>query len=143
MMTYIDNYNPMNALHVTVSDVEQWEKKILEQLNKNQYVHLSEVLSTLQNQSLQYRKDEAESVFKEFSNKVSDFMAYQEALFQLMNKGEIMPVKIPNAYTYDGYGVRIRYAESSGMSTTSGERVFNVPIFVYEHFIRTPSRLNK
>lgn len=143
MMTYIDNYNPMKEIHVTGADVEQWEKKILKQLQDKQYVHLYEEFNVFQNQFLQYRKDEAESVFKEFSNKVSDFMAYQEALFQLMNKGEIMPVKIPNAYTYDGYGIRIRYAESSGMSTTSGERVFNIPIFVHEHFIRTPSRLNK
>lgn len=142
-MTYIDNYNPMNEIHITDADVEQWEKKILKQLQDKQYVHLYEEFNVFQNQSLQYRKDEAEIVLRKFTSKVSNFMAFQEALFQLMIKGEIMPVKIPNTYTYGGYEIRIRYTESSGMSTISGERIFSIPIFVHEHFIRTPSKLNK
>jgi len=142
-MTYIDSYNPMKAIYVTKENVEQWEKKILEQLNLKQYVHLSEELNVLQNLSLHYQRDEAENVFNEFSTSISNFMAFQEALFQLMNKGEIMPVIIPKTYLSGGYDIRIKYAESSSMSTTFGERIFNIPIFVHEHFIRTPSRLNQ
>lgn len=142
-MAYIDNYNPMQEINVTGKDVEDCKKQILKQLDNNQYIHLSERFSELRKFSFNYRGEDATQVFLSFSTKVSSFMAFQEALLQLVHEGEIMPVKIPNTYSFEGFELRANYSETSGGCTTTGQRTLNVPVFAHEHFIRCPSRLTK
>ena len=141
-MTNIDNYNPLDKIKVTRGDVERWEEVVLNQLEEKQYITIQERLLAIQNQTLKYSSGDAERVFQKLTDVISDFLAYQEAVFNLMRQGEIMPV-IPSRYSFSVNDFRIKFEETSGGGITSGERQLNIPIFVHNQFIRTPSLRSK
>ncbi len=137
--TLIESYNPLDKINVTQEAVDEQERMIINHLQNNQYVIIREKLYTIQNRSINYYGSNAESVFQELTNDISDFMAFQEALFNLMRKGEIMPIRIPNTYLSGSDEIRICYSENVGGGIHSGQKRLSIPIFVHDQFIRTPS----
>lgn len=137
-MTIFENYNPLDNVKVTREDVKQQERLALNQLERKQYISIREKFFALQDQTLEYSVSDADIVFQQLTNRISEFMAYQEALFNLMRQGEIMPVNT-NAYSIGETNIRIKFAERSSGCITSGQRHLNIPIFVHDYFVRTPS----
>jgi len=141
--TLIDSYDPLNNINVTQEAVAEQERMIINHLQNNQYVTIREKLYSIQNRSINYNRSNAESVIQELTNDISDFMAFQEALFNLMRKGEIMPIRIPNTYPSGSDEIRICYSENVGGGIHSGQKHLSIPIFVHDQFIRTPSLRNR
>ncbi|MFB6367681.1 hypothetical protein ACFCP7_27340 [Paenibacillus elgii] len=136
----IQNYRPIEHIKVSKDMVDQMEERILNQLGKEPYVHLRDQLAKLGSMTLNYTTENFNAEIEKMSEQLSMVMAYQEALFNLMTSGQIMPVKISNVYnTGGGYHFKIAYQENRGMSFTSGETEISIPILVHETFMLRPS----
>jgi len=142
----IHRYKPLDHIEVTQESVEKCETNLLEYLQKNTYVHLNDYLAPLSNLTLTYTKESYESEIGQLTKKISHFMEIQEALFNLMTRGKIMPVYISNVSNTNYYGLNIltiRYEEKQGMMTTSGTIQLSIPILVHNAFTLKPSLKNK
>lgn len=115
------------------------EESILSHLKINLYIHLSNQLSKITNIELHYNRENYEDEFKRFTEKISNFMAFQEALFNLMTKGKIMPVNISTIISGRRTYVRVSYSERQGTSTFSGDTDISIPILVHETFMLKPT----
>ncbi|GEM_PF-3395166 len=129
----IQHYKPIDHIKVSTEMVEDIEKGIINYLKSNSYIHLSEKASQIKEFRLKYTKESYGTEIERVSVAISKFMAHQEALFNLMTKGKIMPVRISNAPSIlYRYSFKIFYEEQRGSMTTSGDVEISIPIFIHE-----------
>lgn len=141
-MATIQNYYPLDHIKVSQETVEKQEAEILNYLNKNNYIHLSHRLSNISSIEIRYTKESYEFEIEKVNKLLSDFLAFQEALFNLMSDGKIIPVYVSNYLSKNLVGagrVRISYEERQSMMTTSGTTEISIPIFVHDTFMLKPS----
>jgi hypothetical protein len=136
----LDNFNFMQYVKVDKSMVDNCKKEILAKLNDKKELQLCEYHYELRNYRLVYNKDNAEQQFKKFVDKISYFMAMQEALMNLVHEGLIIPLSSRNMVDNS---ICINYESSQGMSTRMGIRHINLPIIPYQSFMLVPSEAYK
>lgn len=138
----IENYKPIEHIKVSQEAVTKQEEMIIDDLQKHTYIHLSDRLSRLRSLELRYSKENYEYEIEKVTRLLSDFLAYQEALFNLMTNGKIIPVYVSNYASGNFYGANrivISYEERQSMMITSGTIEVSLPIFVHDTFILKPS----
>lgn len=137
-----DSYKAMDNINVTEEMVNVWEKSILKDFENKKVIYL-EMPSSLQNYRFIYTKSSYEEEVKKLNSIISDFMAYQEAIMSLINKGKIIPVNSPNMFYSRNYNIKIYAEENSSNSTTYIDSELLVPILEYKAFMLKPSLMNK
>ncbi|SDL24130.1 hypothetical protein [Natronincola ferrireducens] len=143
MYSLIDRYDFMKKMKVDERMVDAYKEKILRTLENKTYIHLADEFTGLSNYSIECSQQTEEQELEKFSGKLSKFMAYQEALHDMVTSGKLIPVKITNTYSVGSFNVRIHYAIRNGMSTLSGDRDINIPILEHNTFMLKPSLMNK
>lgn len=134
----IEGYNPFENAVVTEKKVLKWRAQILEILNSGEKIKISSVINKIfgiyaigQYHRLRYSSSTYNDALDQLNNMASEFMAFQEALYNLMIHGGIMPI-FPN---YGDNVVHIQFEENGNLSQTQ----ILVPKLPYETFIRKPS----
>ncbi|KHL91839.1 hypothetical protein QW71_32595 [Paenibacillus sp. IHB B 3415] len=100
----IQNYKPLDHIKVSQEAVEKQEGMILDHFQKHAYFHLSERLSRLRILEMRYSAESFGIETEKITQQLSDFLAYQEALFNLMTNGKIIPVYVSNYSSSNFYG---------------------------------------
>lgn len=142
-MALIDSYDFLGKIKVYKEMIDFFKDKVLSSLKRNKYVHLSDEFSVLGNYSIKCSIETELDELDKFSKELSKFMAYQEALYEMMVDGILMPVKITNTYSYGNFNVKINYSVRSGNCTTSSECDISIPILENHTFMLKPSLMNK
>lgn len=143
MLRLLDCFNLMEEIIVTEAMVEEWEQKVIRKAEKDTYVNLSDELNKITNLEISYNESDKEEELRKLTNIFSNFMAYQECLFNLMSRGVIMPVQFGNPGFSSSREVRINYVERQGNMTSTGDYYMPVPIFVFNSFMLKPSRISR
>ncbi|MDD2481192.1 MAG: hypothetical protein PHC44_07285 [Lutispora sp.] len=123
--------------------VDSYKNKILKTLQNKSYVHLSDEFTCLSNYTIDCNTQTEQSELDKFTQTLSKFMAYQEALYDMVTEGKLMPVKITNTYSVGNFNVSINYSIRNGMSTLRGEKDISIAILDNNTFMLKPSLGNK
>lgn len=138
-MSLIDNYDYLAKIQVDTEMVESFKNKIMNTLKKEIYVNLTDQFSKLSNYSIRCSLENEQDELDKYTKELSNFMAYQEALYEMMLEGTLMPVKVTNAISYGNYSARINYS----IGNTSAEPHIFIPILTHDRFMLKPSLMNK
>lgn len=143
----IDQYNSMEYINVNSDMVAKHKRIIINYFENNKFFYLANSFVKLHEiNELQYYIESYENDIEHLNNKISEFMALQEALFSLMNEGYIMPVKVPFGEYISKHYITINCIErnlNEYSGIISGKIDIYIPIYVHEVFIKKPSLISK
>ncbi len=139
----IDSYNFMKNIRVIEDGVKFYKEKILKRLKTEDYIKLSDEFNGLSNYEINCNNQEVERELDKFTERLSDFMAYQEALHDMVIEGKLIPIKITNMSSCGNFNIRIQYSIRNGMSTLKGYKDIGIPILENNTFMLKPSLKGK
>lgn len=138
----IDNFNVMDNIEVTESMVSDWKIHILNHIKEKKTFSLNDIFFNLTKniKVIEYNADTFQSSIKQLINKISEYMACQEACMDLVIDREIMPVGFrynSNHNFSNSATLSIEFIEhmESQSTATCGNSIDNIPFIPYDTFI--------
>ncbi len=142
-MYLIEKYDFINNIKVDEAMVKENKTKLLKTFRKNNYIHLFDEFSYLRSYSIQCSQETEQREIDNLTREISNFMAFQEAIYDLLLERILMPVKITNMSSYTNFNISVDYSIRNGMMKTSRKIYIGLPILEHHTYIIRPSMRNK
>ena len=131
----------LRQIKVAQDMVEECERTILSKLNGMDLLDIKDEFNKINRITIEYQNDDVKKEkIQNITNKVSYFMAFQEAAYNLMIRGELMPVASKDRYNNPNIELVVNYIKKAGNVTTTGSTRHPIPFLIHDLFIRTPSK---
>lgn len=128
-------------LDVNSKLVEEKKEIIKRELKSTKIINLFSLFNDLEIRNVTLEEDFTHPTFKNFFNKISEFMAIQEALQNMIIDKEILPI-VYNYPISTELTINIKHKKQVLGGTHISDSIMEIPRLIYNSFVIVPSKIN-